>query len=68
MLSDSIFLLVSGNRLVHAPPHLMFYAPYATDKDLGSPPPGVNMPRVIREGQPDAYIILMPRPVEHAGH
>src|SRR5262249_36629127 len=34
MLSDSIFLLVN-EKMVHAPPHLMFYAPYATDKDLG---------------------------------
>jgi hypothetical protein len=68
MMSDSIFLLVSGNRIVHAPPHLMFYAPYATDKDIGSPPPGVNMPRLIRAGQPDAYIIVIPGSAEHASH
>jgi hypothetical protein len=68
MLSDSIFLLVSGNRLVHAPPHLMFYAPYATDKDIGSPPGGMNMPRIIRPGQPDAYMIVFPASPEHAGH
>ncbi|MBZ5571426.1 MAG: hypothetical protein LAO09_06060 [Acidobacteriia bacterium] len=68
MLSDDIYLLVSGNRMVHAPPHLMFYAPYATDKDIGSPPAGVNMPRVIRPGQPDAYIIVIPGAAQHAGH
>jgi hypothetical protein len=46
----------------------MFYAPYATAKDLGSPPPAINMPRVIREGQPDAYIIVIPGPGKHEGH
>jgi hypothetical protein len=60
MLSDSVYLYVD-KRLVHAPAHLMFYAPYATDKDIGSPPPGANMPHLIRAGQPDAYIIVIPR-------
>lgn len=59
MLSDSIFLFV-GNKIIKAPPHLMFYAPYATDKDIGSPGPGLNMPRIIRPGQPDAYMIVFP--------
>lgn len=68
MMSDNSFLLIPGNRIVHAPPHLMFYAPYAKDEDIGSPPPAVNMPRVIRAGQPDAYIIVIPRAVEHLGH
>jgi hypothetical protein len=69
MMSDKGFLLVPGtNRLVPVPPHLMFYAPYATDKDIGSPPSARNMPRVIRPGQPDAYIIVIPGPVEHTGH
>ena len=67
MLSDSVLLLIA-NKIVHAPPHLMFYAPYATDKDIGSPPAARNMPRVLRPGQPDAYIIVFPSPVEHAGH
>jgi hypothetical protein len=43
----------------------MFYAPYATEKDLGSPPHGINMPKVIREGQPDAYIVVLPRKADH---
>ena len=68
MLSDSIYLLIN-DKLVHAPPHLMFYAPYATDKDLGNPPGGVNMPHLIRAGQPDAYIIVLPRvPGAASGH
>lgn len=66
MLSNSTFLLVD-HQIVHIPPHLMFYAPYATDKDIGSPPAGANMPHLIRAGQPDAYIIVIPGPVERAG-
>jgi hypothetical protein len=68
MMSDQGVLLVSGNKLVHIPPHLMFYAPYATDKDIGSPPTDANMPRVIRPGQPDAYIIVIPGSAKHEGH
>lgn len=69
MMSDSVYILIPGtNKLVHVPPHLMFYAPYATDKDIGSPPAAANMPRLIRAGQPDAYIIVVPGPVEHGGH
>jgi hypothetical protein len=69
MMSDKGYLLVpEAKKLVAIPPHLMFYAPYATDKDIGSPPGARNMPRVIRPGQPDAYIIVIPGPVEHAGH
>jgi hypothetical protein len=69
MLSDSIYLFVaSNNQLVHAPPHLMFYAPYATDKDLGSPPAAINMPRLIRAGQPDAVMIVFPAQKGNATH
>lgn len=67
MLSDSIFLFVQ-DKIIHAPPHLMFYAPYATDKDLGFPPSRVDLPRLIRAGQPDAYIIVFPKAAEHSGH
>jgi hypothetical protein len=69
MLSDSIYLFVAQNKqLVHAPPHLMFYAPYATEMDLGSPPPGMNMPRLIRAGQPDAVMIVFPAQKTNATH
>ena len=61
MMSEQRYLLIpSANRLVRIPPHLMFYAPYATDKDIGSPAPAPGMPRVLRAGQPDAYIIVIP--------
>src|SRR6267142_4792069 len=67
MLSDSIYLyFAQNNQMVHAPPHLMFYAPYATDKDIGSPPQTADMPRLIRPGQPDAYIVVLRG--EHATH
>jgi hypothetical protein len=38
----------------------MFYAPFATEKDLGSPPAVAGMPRIIRPGQPDAYVVVVP--------
>jgi hypothetical protein len=67
MLSNSTYLYIAqNNQIVHAPPHLMFYAPYATDKDIGLPPQTADMPRVIRPGQPDAYIIVLRG--EHAAH
>jgi hypothetical protein len=44
-------------KVVRAPPHLMFYAPYATQKDIGEFV-GPHMPYVVLEGRPDAYIIV----------
>jgi hypothetical protein len=67
MMSDQGVLFVSG-KLVHIPAHLMFYAPYATDKDIGSPPAAANMPRLIRAGQPDAVVIVIPRESKDTGH
>ena len=60
MMSDHIYLLISGDQMLHYPPHLMFYAPYATDKDIVSPPPTAGMPHLIRAGRPDAVIIVVP--------
>lgn len=67
MMSDSVYILIE-NKLIHVPPHLMFYAPYATAKDIGSPPGAANMPHLIREGQPDAYIIVVPHPPNQTAH
>jgi hypothetical protein len=59
MLSTAGYLYnAEAHTLVHLPPHLMFYAPYATDKDIGEPPSTLEMPHVLRPGQPDAYIIV----------
>ncbi len=67
MMSSAGFLYIAEkNQLVPLPPHLMFYAPYATDKDIGSPPATAEMPHLIRAGQPDAYIIVIPG--EHRAH
>lgn len=61
MMSDAGFLYVASmNKMVRLPAHLMFYAPYATEKDIGSPPAAANMPRLIRAGQPDAVMIVIP--------
>jgi hypothetical protein len=67
MMSDQLYILIPGtDKIVHLQPHLMFYAPYATDKDIGSPPSSVNMPRLIRAGQPDAVVVVFPRqPADH---
>jgi hypothetical protein len=67
MMSEQGYILIpSANRLVRLPAHLMFYAPYATEKDIGSPTPAPGMPRVIQAGKPDAYIIVIP--VTQAAH
>jgi hypothetical protein len=61
MMSDRGFLLnPATHQLVSLPPHLMFYAPYATEKEIGSPPAVKGMPRLIREGKPDAVMIVIP--------
>ena len=63
MMSDEGYILIrSAQKIVRIPPHLMFYAPYAKDEDIGSPPASTSMPRVLRAGQPDAYIVVMPAP------
>jgi len=49
------------HEIVHFAPHLMFYAPYVTEEDIGSPPSARNMPFVVHPGRPDALIIVVPR-------
>jgi hypothetical protein len=67
MMSPSAYIYIADkNMMAHVPPHLMFYAPYATEKDIGSPTPAANMPHLIREGKPDAYIIVIPG--QNMGH
>ena len=59
MLSSKTYIPI-GNEIVHARPHVMFYAPYATSDAIGSPPEAAKYPRVINPGEPDAYILVMP--------
>jgi len=44
-------------------PHVMFYAPYLRNENIGSPGEfgvtGTGMPFVIEEGSPDAYIVVL---------
>jgi hypothetical protein len=47
------------NKIIHVPPHLMFYAPYATERDFGGFL-GPQWPYVVLAGRPDAYIIVAP--------
>jgi hypothetical protein len=47
------------NAIIKAPPHLMFYAPYATQKEFGEFV-GPQVPWVMWEGRPDAYIMVTP--------
>jgi hypothetical protein len=69
MMSDAGYIFIAQmNQMYHLPPHLMFYAPYATDKDIGSPPAAANMPHLIRAGQPDAVIIVIPPPANAASN
>lgn len=69
MMSEKGMLFIAdANKIVPLPPHLMFYAPYATDKDIGSPPAAANMPHLIRAGLPDAVVIVIPRQGKEAGH
>lgn len=49
-------------------PHVMFYAPYLRNADIGSPgeggPGDGSLPFVIQEGTPEAWLVV---PVERAG-
>jgi hypothetical protein len=68
MSEQGMLFIADANKIVPLPPHLMFYAPYATDKDIGSPPAAANMPHLIRAGQPDAVVIVIPRQGKEPGH
>lgn len=62
-----VYMMSSHNRvfnpdtgkIIAFPGHLMFLAPYITEKDIGSPS-GRNMPFVVHPGKPDALIIVVP--------
>jgi len=65
MMSDAGYIYVAQlKKMIHLPPHLMFYDPYATDKDIGAPPAVADMPHLIRAGQPDAVIIVILAPAK----
>lgn len=62
MLSGYNYVLSpESGKIIHFPGHLMFYAPYATEKTVGG---GEGAPYIVHPGQPDALMIVVPA----AGH
>lgn len=65
-----LYMLSPDNRLgptpdggtAHVPPHVMFYAPYMTGKDLGY---ASAAPFLTHPGMPDATMIVFPDPNLH---
>jgi hypothetical protein len=49
----------NGQKVINYAPHVMVYAPYATNKDIGAGGNNPFMPWVLNEGSPHAYIIVM---------
>lgn len=61
MLSEYNYVLNPENgQIIHFPGHLMFYAPYATEKTVGS---GEGAPYIVHPGKPDALMIVVPAKV-----
>jgi hypothetical protein len=48
----------NGSTIIPYRPHVMFYAPYLTNRDLGAEPMGDSPVFVIAEGTPHAYVIV----------
>jgi hypothetical protein len=44
-------------QVIHFPGHLMFYAPYATEKQVGT---GTGAPYIVSPGTPHALMIVVP--------
>lgn len=58
MLSAHNYVFDPGRQaVIHFPGHLMFYAPYATQKDVGS---GPGAPYIVAPGTPHALMIVIP--------
>ncbi len=54
----------TGNRQCIFPPHVMFYAPYMKNADIGAGPKhrgSVDQPWILNEGRPNAYILVVSR-------
>ena len=58
MLSDYNYVWdPDAKRIIHFPAHLMFYAPYATEKTVGI---GAGAPYLVHPGEPDTLMIVVP--------
>jgi hypothetical protein len=63
MLSDRNYIYNPGGKAFHYPPHVMVFAPYLKNSDIGARKEDFGstaVPWVLKEGAPDAYIILVP--------
>ena len=60
MLSTENYVF-NGQRVVKYHPHVMFYAPYMTNADIGANGKDPNAPWILNEGSPHAYIIVVTR-------
>jgi len=49
----------NGTEVISYPPHIMIYAPYATNAGIGAEMTDPFMPWVLNEGDPHAYIIVV---------
>ena len=63
MLSNHNYVNSQSGKLIWYPPHYMVYAPYVKNSDIGALPShlgSTHHPWVLNEGEPDAYIIIVP--------
>ena len=67
MLSKHNRVPVGPEQVIHYRPHVMFYAPYLTNKDFGGDMQGKSPIFLINEGLPSAYVIV-PVPQEDDQH
>ena len=54
-------------KTFHYPPHVMLYAPYFKNSDIGASPEhrgSLTHPWILHEGKPDAYIMVVTREKE----
>jgi len=63
MLSDHNYVFdPERKQVIHFPGHLMFYAPYATQKDVGE---GPGAPYIVAPGTAHALMIVVPASAAH---
>jgi len=58
----------TGAKTPVFPPHVMFYATYVKNADIGALPEHFNSDKnvfVLNEGRPDAYFIIVPKDSKH---
>lgn len=58
MLSTHNYVF-NGERVIHFSPHVMAYAPYLKNADIGSTGTDMTAPWILNEGSPHAYMIIV---------